>query len=125
MQTSYSNQLLPTFDLATNKVTPSAGISSGMKCSTGLNSLTIMSSSVSMACLGGCFPLSFLRAQDAHMARIFLSSRVQSQRSPSAPAALRVAARTVRTTSSAGTPRSEEHTSELQSLRHLVCRLLL
>src|SRR5262245_16164208 len=24
-----------------------------------------------------------------------------------------------------GTPRSEEHTSELQSLRHLVCRLLL
>src|ERR1035438_10713588 len=25
----------------------------------------------------------------------------------------------------AGAPRSEEHTSELQSLRHLVCRLLL
>src|SRR5437899_3631525 len=25
----------------------------------------------------------------------------------------------------AGEPRSEEHTSELQSLRHLVCRLLL
>src|ERR1035438_10839415 len=25
----------------------------------------------------------------------------------------------------AGKPRSEEHTSELQSLRHLVCRLLL
>src|ERR1039458_10880582 len=25
----------------------------------------------------------------------------------------------------AGDPRSEEHTSELQSLRHLVCRLLL
>src|SRR5258705_4216546 len=25
----------------------------------------------------------------------------------------------------AGIPRSEEHTSELQSLRHLVCRLLL
>src|SRR5437899_5540485 len=25
----------------------------------------------------------------------------------------------------AGSPRSEEHTSELQSLRHLVCRLLL
>src|SRR5437899_4231237 len=25
----------------------------------------------------------------------------------------------------AATPRSEEHTSELQSLRHLVCRLLL
>ena len=24
-----------------------------------------------------------------------------------------------------GVPRSEEHTSELQSLRHLVCRLLL
>src|SRR5262245_65291445 len=30
------------------------------------------------------------------------------------------------TTESVGTPRrSEEHTSELQSLRHLVCRLLL
>src|SRR5262245_59026371 len=28
-------------------------------------------------------------------------------------------------TSGDGTPRSEEHTSELQSLRHLVCRLLL
>src|ERR1035441_10809270 len=27
--------------------------------------------------------------------------------------------------STAGVPRSEEHTSELQSLRHLVCRLLL
>src|SRR5438045_6476194 len=27
--------------------------------------------------------------------------------------------------SSAPAPRSEEHTSELQSLRHLVCRLLL
>src|ERR1039458_10430622 len=27
--------------------------------------------------------------------------------------------------SSFSTPRSEEHTSELQSLRHLVCRLLL
>src|SRR5947199_5843580 len=26
---------------------------------------------------------------------------------------------------SLGAPRSEEHTSELQSLRHLVCRLLL
>src|SRR5205814_7770608 len=29
------------------------------------------------------------------------------------------------TTSAGFTPRSEEHTSELQSLRHLVCRLLL
>src|ERR1039458_6892855 len=28
-------------------------------------------------------------------------------------------------TLTAGGPRSEEHTSELQSLRHLVCRLLL
>src|SRR5438045_8285343 len=28
-------------------------------------------------------------------------------------------------TASTGTTRSEEHTSELQSLRHLVCRLLL
>src|SRR5262245_64608098 len=34
-----------------------------------------------------------------------------------------VAASSARTASH--TPRSEEHTSELQSLRHLVCRLLL
>src|SRR5437899_6481783 len=33
----------------------------------------------------------------------------------------RVARRSLR----GGDPRSEEHTSELQSLRHLVCRLLL
>src|ERR1035438_458919 len=32
---------------------------------------------------------------------------------------------TVDIDSTAGDPRSEEHTSELQSLRHLVCRLLL
>src|SRR5437899_9244954 len=31
----------------------------------------------------------------------------------------------VRPTRQQGTGRSEEHTSELQSLRHLVCRLLL
>src|SRR5262245_63366180 len=31
----------------------------------------------------------------------------------------------VTSTSSWARPRSEEHTSELQSLRHLVCRLLL
>src|SRR5436853_5994480 len=30
-----------------------------------------------------------------------------------------------RTSCWCGNPRSEEHTSELQSLRHLVCRLLL
>src|SRR5947199_4694964 len=30
-----------------------------------------------------------------------------------------------RSTTHASPPRSEEHTSELQSLRHLVCRLLL
>src|SRR5258705_1744433 len=30
-----------------------------------------------------------------------------------------------RTAGGGGVPRSEEHTSELQSLRHLVCRLLL
>src|SRR5262245_62721747 len=32
---------------------------------------------------------------------------------------------TVGRLSAGATPRSEEHTSELQSLRHLVCRLLL
>src|SRR5262245_50510948 len=32
---------------------------------------------------------------------------------------------TSRPAASGETPRSEEHTSELQSLRHLVCRLLL
>src|SRR5262245_31442034 len=35
------------------------------------------------------------------------------------------AARVVNTLVFSGTERSEEHTSELQSLRHLVCRLLL
>src|SRR5436853_4535867 len=38
-------------------------------------------------------------------------------------AAITTSAASVRLTSPA--PRSEEHTSELQSLRHLVCRLLL
>src|SRR6476659_8434434 len=38
---------------------------------------------------------------------------------PAPPRAAEVASRTL------STPRSEEHTSELQSLRHLVCRLLL
>src|ERR1035438_4310123 len=33
--------------------------------------------------------------------------------------------RGIRTTEPDRSPRSEEHTSELQSLRHLVCRLLL
>src|SRR2546429_3601711 len=33
--------------------------------------------------------------------------------------------RTSRVTSTAGAPRSEEHTAELQSRLHLVCRLLL
>src|SRR5262245_65459502 len=32
---------------------------------------------------------------------------------------------TLRTVVKPASPRSEEHTSELQSLRHLVCRLLL
>src|SRR5207253_8019901 len=44
------------------------------------------------------------------------------------PAALRFSASTVRTGSSfrsSRTTRSEEHTSELQSRGHLVCRLLL
>src|SRR5438045_5814558 len=40
--------------------------------------------------------------------------RTRSTSSPPAPA-----------TTSPGRTRSEEHTSELQSLRHLVCRLLL
>src|SRR5947199_780530 len=35
------------------------------------------------------------------------------------------AAAQAKTPSSGKAPRSEEHTSELQSLRHLVCRLLL
>src|SRR5262245_64545280 len=36
-----------------------------------------------------------------------------------------MSARTRSTTSSSAVVRSEEHTSELQSLRHIVCRLLL
>src|ERR1035441_10932133 len=42
------------------------------------------------------------------------------------PSALkRIASRWGRGTQTGGAARSEEHTSELQSLRHLVCRLLL
>src|SRR5262245_65772817 len=37
----------------------------------------------------------------------------------------RVAADSTQPSGDAGSYRSEEHTSELQSLRHLVCRLLL
>src|SRR5262245_64055007 len=45
---------------------------------------------------------------------------------PTSPAARARAARAPSSDGrSARTPRSEEHTSELQSLRHLVCRLLL
>src|ERR1039458_10839594 len=40
-------------------------------------------------------------------------------------AVYRVKESTSRFCTSATAPRSEEHTSELQSLRHLVCRLLL
>src|ERR1035438_10703072 len=44
--------------------------------------------------------------------RVNMSSRSRRQATRSPPAVMT-------------TPRSEEHTSELQSLRHLVCRLLL
>src|SRR5262245_65041492 len=53
---------------------------------------------------------------------LFRSSRGRG-RSPARSGQVRRAARP--TPGSRAGPRSEEHTSELQSLRHLVCRLLL
>src|SRR5947199_7485074 len=55
--------------------------------------------------------------------------RSSPQRSPACPlqscsSSCRRSSRSVRSAGSPA-PRSEEHTSELQSLRHLVCRLLL
>src|SRR5947199_6602552 len=54
---------------------------------------------------------------------LFRSTVSDEACAPAAPVTLSAAA----TTRVLGTPacRSEEHTSELQSLRHLVCRLLL
>src|SRR5258705_9609415 len=46
-------------------------------------------------------------------------------RSCSTSGTLRVSCRAGSSACSCATARSEEHTSELQSLRHLVCRLLL
>src|SRR5258705_1829720 len=51
--------------------------------------------------------------------------RVISSASPSCPAAVAEASNCVGMPPGAVAGRSEEHTSELQSLRHLVCRLLL
>src|SRR5947199_6982397 len=57
------------------------------------------------------------------------SQRIATASPPASlmPAATAAAASGLRavTTTRAPTMRSEEHTSELQSLRHLVCRLLL
>src|SRR5205814_7188006 len=49
--------------------------------------------------------------------------RSSTRRSPTRPAACSTTTRSPRCVP--GRTRSEEHTSELQSLRHLVCRLLL
>src|SRR5438045_4438761 len=54
--------------------------------------------------------------------------RSRARASPPTPSARSRSRRTPTTTSrspSSGGVRSEEHTSEIQSLRHLVCRLLL
>src|SRR5205814_6786985 len=61
------------------------------------------------------------RARDARNSDGYLGSR---KRRDAAPARTRAAGGGSRTRGRS-VPRSEEHTSELQSLRHLVCRLLL
>src|SRR5262245_66336606 len=60
------------------------------------------------------------------------SSRARATRSgsgipgsPSTPGPRATGSRVSRPRRTSSTARSEEHTSELQSLRHLVCRLLL
>src|SRR5262245_65946436 len=53
------------------------------------------------------------------------SRAVGRRRSRSRPIARSRAGRTAPRLRAIGRDRSEEHTSELQSLRHLVCRLLL
>src|SRR5262245_63050641 len=55
---------------------------------------------------------------------IFASTSAEPTTTPSAPAAMALACAPVLMPNPTAT-RSEEHTSELQSLRHLVCRLLL
>src|SRR5262245_62617512 len=47
------------------------------------------------------------------------------RRATSSRSQVKIAAPTTGPVSASTPPRSEEHTSELQSLRHLVCRLLL
>src|SRR5262245_62655995 len=55
-----------------------------------------------------------------------ISARAPAAARPAAAAArVRGRAAPRRAAHAQGPPRSEEHTSELQSLRHLVCRLLL
>src|SRR5947199_2837538 len=66
---------------------------------------TRRSSDLSPATLAKCWPSPSVRTASA--------LPPQARTAPSAPAVAR------------RSPRSEEHTSELQSLRHLVCRLLL
>src|SRR2546422_152789 len=67
------------------------------------------------------------RASDSHRARAHGSNSSRSasrSRTRAAPASVNAPAVTVRSSPGA-TMRSEEHTSELQSRLHLVCRLLL
>src|SRR5262245_62421770 len=62
------------------------------------------------------FPYTTLFRSSRRHPRPTLPGPASKRRIPSAPAAARPGR---------SPPRSEEHTSELQSLRHLVCRLLL
>src|SRR5262245_63099249 len=67
-------------------------------------------------CICTLFPYTTLFRSHA-----LLGARARGDRTFAHTAAIRAAAVCAKVRS----PRSEEHTSELQSLRHLVCRLLL
>src|SRR5947199_5024974 len=70
-----------------------------------------------------------VRSQPANFARAFAGKRpAASAAATRSPKPVSLATSSIKITSPGGwilTFRSEEHTSELQSLRHLVCRLLL
>src|SRR5437899_11016831 len=66
------------------------------------------------------------RSSDLILARLSTSrSRAPRRRRGSPRRSWRAASPTTARTPTSPPARSEEHTSELQSLRHLVCRLLL
>src|SRR5262245_64806652 len=85
-------------------------------CSTASTPTPARSSGSSTRCVNSASSRIFLASAARRLSRTICSSCKS--------AAVRPAARMWTSPNSRGT-RSEEHTSELQSLRHLVCRLLL